>query len=313
VIYGARQLVDKEARPSLATRALTWRFARYATPLVIAEGCYLIIAVANRGFLAHSASLAEAGAYALTFDLALRVLSVMASIGDAVLFPRLVADLHVKGTARTREEISRNIAVMLLVLTPAALGFALVAEPTAQLLLAEHFRDAFTRYAPLAVGAAFAYTVQTFVLRPAFQVELRTADMPLAAVVALLADIALLLLLPGGSMFAVFAAHLGAMCLGLVLVLRRAIAGRLIDWPLRDIGRIALAGLLLAAAVAPLRFEAHALLTLLARGIAGASVYGAIVWFFDVAGLRGFFKPPPQPSPEEAEARRNAAREASPI
>ena len=292
-LYGAIRLRDKEARPRLATRALARRFARYALPLVLAEGCYLMIAVLNRGFLAQEASLAEAGAYALTFDLALRVLSVMASIGDAVLFPRLVADLHVKGAARTREEIARNIAVMLLVLTPAALGFALVAEPVAQLLLAEHFRDAFTRFTPFAVAAAFAYAAQTFVLRPAFQVELRTADMPLAAVAAFLADIALLLLLPGGGLFAASVAHLAGMCLGLVLVVRRAVAGRLIDWPFRDIGKIALGAVLLAAAAAPIGFEGHALATLLARGVCGACVYAATVWLLDAAGLRALLRKAP--------------------
>ena len=293
-LYGALNLHDKAARPRLATRTLAWRFARYATPLVLAEGCYLMIAVANRSFLAQAASLAEAGAYALTFDLALRVLSVMASIGDAVLFPRLVANLHVQGAARTREAISRNVAVMLLVLTPAALGFALVAGPVAQLLLAEHFREAFTRYTPVAVGAAFAYAAQTFVLRPAFAVELRTADMPLAAVAALLADLALLLVLPGGGMFAASIGHLAGMCLGLVLVLRRAALSRLIDWPFRDIGKVGLAALLLAAAVTPLAFPGHALATLIARGLCGGCVYCAVVWFLDVAGLRDFLRREPR-------------------
>jgi O-antigen/teichoic acid export membrane protein len=269
-----------------------------------------MIAVANRSYLAQADSLAEAGVYALTFDIALRVLSVMASVGDAVLFPRLVADLHVKGASRTRAEISRNIAVMLLVLAPTATGFALVAGPLAQLALAEHFREAFTRYTPVAIATAFAYAAQTFVLRPAFQVELRTADMPLAAVAALLADIGLLLLLPGDAMFAAFMAHLWGMALGLVLVLRRALVSRLIDWPLRDIGRIALAVILLAAAVLPLRFGNHALLTLVARGVCGASVYGAAVWLLDVAGLRAFVKG--ARSPRE-KAGPNAAPGATPI
>jgi len=309
-LYGALRLRDKEARPRLARRALAWRFARYALPLVVAEGCYLMIAVANRSFLAREASLAEAGAYALTFDLALRALSVMASVGDAVLFPRLVADLHVKGAARTRQQISRNIAVMLLALAPTAIGFALVAEPAAQLVLAEHFRDAFTRYAPIAATAAFAYTVQTFVLRPAFQVELRTADMPLAAVAALLADVALLLLLPGRGLFAASIAHLVAMTLGLALVLRRAVVSRLIDWPLRDIGRIALGTLLLAASVAPWRFAGSAILTLMARGLCGAIVYGAAVWLFDVAGLRSLLRGTRSAADG---ARPNAASGATPI
>jgi O-antigen/teichoic acid export membrane protein len=309
-LYGAMRLKDKEARAALATWALAARFARYATPLELAEACYLVIAVANRSFLAHASSLAAAGAYALTFDLAVRALAVTASVGDAVLFPRLVANLHIKGAARTREEISRNIAVMLLVLAPAAMGFALISEPLAQLLLAAHFRDAFMRYAPIAIAAAFAYTTQTFVLRPAFQVGLRTADMPIAALAALATDLAVLALLPGDGLFAASIAHLCGMCVGLALVLRRAVAARLIDWPLRDIGKIAVSVTLLAASVVMLRFEGRAFLTLLARGACGVCVYGASAWFLDAAGLRSFLR---RTGPSQDDARPNAASGASPM
>ncbi|MFI5012404.1 MAG: lipopolysaccharide biosynthesis protein [Hyphomicrobiales bacterium] len=311
VLYGAARLKDKEARPALAARAQAARFASYAAPLVLAEGCYLVIAAANRTFLAHEVSLAEAGAYALTFDLAFRVLAVTASVGDAVLFPRLVANLHIQGAARTREEIARNIAVMLLVLAPAAMGFALVAEPLAELVLAEHFREAFARFAPVAIVAAFVYTAQTFVLRPAFQVELRTADMPLAAVAALLVDLAMLMLLPGDGLLAASCAHLAGMCVGLALVLRRAIAARLVDWPLRDIGKIAVSVALLAVCVAALRFEGRPFATLLARAACGACVYGAAAWLLDAAGLRSLLISAARPSRDGQG--RNAATGATPI
>jgi O-antigen/teichoic acid export membrane protein len=288
--YGATRLKDEKALPVLADRALAARFARYATPLVIAEACYLVIAVVNRTFLAHDVSLAEAGAYALTFDLAFRALAVTASIGDAVLFPRLVANLHIQGAARTREEVAGNITVMLLILAPAAMGFALIAEPLAQLLLAQSFRSAFTQYAPIAAAAAFAYTVQTFVLRPAFSVELRTADMTLAAVAALLVDLVVLLLLSGDGLLGASCAHLAGMCVGLALVLRRAIAARLVDWPLRDIGKIAVGVALLAVCVVTLRFEGHPFLTLLARAGCGVCAYGAAAWFLDAAGLRSYLR-----------------------
>jgi O-antigen/teichoic acid export membrane protein len=311
VLYGAMRLKDKEALASLASPALAMRFARYATPMVVAEGCYLLVAVINRTFLARGVSLAETGAYALTFDLAFRALAVTASVGDAVLFPRLVANLHQQGAARTREEIARNIAVMLLVLTPAALGFALVAAPLAQLILAEHFRAVFARYAPLAVAAGFAYTAQSFVLRPAFQVELRTGDISIAAVAAVAVDIAVLTLLPVDGLLAASLAHLAAMGIGLALVLRRAIAGRLIDWPLRDIAKIAVGSLLLVACVAPLSFEGHELLTLMARAAAGFLVYAATVWLLDVAGLRAFVKRGAGPPREEV--KQSAAPGASSI
>ncbi|MBV9567436.1 MAG: oligosaccharide flippase family protein [Hyphomicrobiales bacterium] len=311
IFYGVARLKDKEARPSLASPMVAKRFARYATPMVLAEGCYLLIAVLNRTFLARGASLAETGAYAITFDLAFRALAVTASVGDAVLFPRLVANLHQQGTERTREEIARNLAVMLLVLAPAALGFALVAEPLAHLLLAEHFRDVFVRYAPIAVAAGFAYTAQAFVLRPVFQVELRTGDISLAAIAAVLVDLAVLMTLPTDGLLAASIAHLSGMGIGLVLVLRRAVVSRLIDWPLRDLAKIAAGCLLLLAATMPLRFEAHEFLTLVARAVVGFLVYGAAIWLFNVAGVRAFFREGAAP-PREA-AKSSAAPGASPI
>jgi len=286
ILYGVVNLADKEARARLATRTRAAGFARYALPLVAAEGCYLLIPVINRSMLAHGASLAETGAYALTFDLAFRTLAVTASVGDAVLFPRLVANLHAQGAARTREEIARNIAVMLLVLAPAAAGFAFVAQPAGEILLAEHFRDAFTHYAPIAVAAAFAYTLQTYVLRPAFQVELRTGDMPLAAVAAVLVDLAVMMVMPLG-LLAVSFAHLAGLTVGLILVLWRAIAARLVDWPLADIGKIAACAAVMSVALVPLGFEGHAFLTLIARAACGVAVYGAVGWFMNAAGLRG--------------------------
>ncbi|MBV9051411.1 MAG: hypothetical protein JO196_03335, partial [Hyphomicrobiales bacterium] len=212
---------------------------------------------------------------------------------------------------RTREDIARNIAVMLLVLAPAALGFALVAEPLAQLLLAEHFRDVFARYAPVAVAAGFAYTAQAFVLRPVFQVELRTADISLAAIMAVATDLAVLLLLPADELLAAALAHLCGMGVGLALVLRRAIVSRLIDWPLWDLGKIAAACVLLVASIVPLRFAGHELLTFVARAVVGFLVYASAIWLFDVAGVRAFLREGAAPAP--GNAKESAASGASPI
>jgi hypothetical protein len=120
-----------------------------------------------------------------------------------------------------------------------------------------------------------------------------------------------LTLLPVDGLLAASLAHLAAMGIGLALVLRRAIAGRLIDWPLRDIAKIAAGSLLLVGCVAPLSFEGHELLTLMARAAAGFLVYAATVWLLDVAGLRAFVKRGAGPPREEV--KQSAAPGASTI
>ena len=151
-------------------------------------------------------------------------------------------------------------------------------------------------------------------LRPVFQVELRTGDISLAAIAAVVVDIAVLMLLPADGLLAASLAHLAAMGVGLALVLRRAIAGRLVDWPLRDIAKIAVGSLLLVACVTPLSFEGHEFLTLVARAAAGFRSTPATVWLLDVAGLRAFVKGRIQVRRERrSEVKQGGAPGASPI
>ncbi|MBV8961615.1 MAG: hypothetical protein JOY97_00805, partial [Hyphomicrobiales bacterium] len=139
----------------------------------------------------------------------------------------------------------------------------------------------------------------------------RTGDILLAAIAAVVVDVAVLIILPTDGLLAASIAHLSGMGVGLALVLRRAILSRLIDWPLRDLGKIAVGCLLLFAATMPLRFEGHEFLTLVGRAGAGFMVYVAAVWLFDVAGLRAFLKKGAAPAREEAKP--SAAPGASPI
>jgi hypothetical protein len=109
------------------------------------------------------------------------------------------------------------------------------------------------------------------------------------------------------ALLAASLAHLAAMGVGLGFVLRRAVVARLIDWPLRDIGKIGIGSFLLAACVAPLGFEGHAVLTLMARGAVGFLIHAGAMWRLDVAGLRvlvtGAVGPPREEASQTGEAR----------
>ena len=76
------------------------------------------------------------------------------------------------------------------------------------------------------------------------------------------------------------------MCVGLAFLVRSAFAARFVDWPLRDIAKIAIAVALLSSVISPLGFEGHASLTLLARCAVGACVYGVTAWLLNVVGVR---------------------------
>jgi hypothetical protein len=115
---------------------------------------------------------------------------------------------------------------------------------------------------------------------------LSCAAQVVAAILAVVVDIAILAFLPGKGLLVASCAHLAGMSIGLAYMLRRAASARLIDWPLRDIGKIAIAVALLSCVVATFKFEAGASLTLIARCALGAGVYAIAAWLLDVVKLR---------------------------
>ena len=108
-------------------------------------------------------------------------------MGEAALLPRLVR--QDAPDAALGPLLTRNIALMLFPTVPAAVAFGVLARPFAELALAPDFRPGFLAAAGFAVGAAALYTLQTYVLRPAFQLGLKTAPLVQAALLALAIDV----------------------------------------------------------------------------------------------------------------------------
>jgi len=261
-------------------------YISYSVPLMAAEVVYMLLAVVNRAWLAHTQGAAVAGGYALTFDLAFRVLAVTASIGDVVLFPRLVQRAGKHDREATRGFVARNIAVMALLLLPAATGFALTAPSLGDTVLAERFRDAFETYAPYAAAAGLFYTLQSYALRPAFQMELRSADPLIAACVALAVNCALLVMVRGTGLYVASMAQLAGLLAGLAMLCFRVTWLRLISWPLNEFARIGAASLILAAAVLAVPTFSSSTATVGAKAIAGAVAFAVTAFALNAAGIR---------------------------
>lgn len=287
VIHGIIALRDCAASPSLARRADFGRFAGYGLPLIGAEALFLAMVLMNRSWLAAESGFATAGAYALTFDLAFKVLAVLASVCEASLFPRLVAKREQSGAAAAREAVTRNIALTLLLLTPAAIGYWRLAEPFAALVIAPDLRAAFVASTGAALVGAILYILQTYVYKPAFQLDLQTMPLLRAAALAFAVNAAVLLLGSAKGLDAVIWGHIAGLGAGFALMTAQCLAQRRLRWPVRDSLKIAAASAaMLAAARWGLPVTGSAVLDLSAGTVIMGAVFAAMAVALDIAGLR---------------------------
>lgn len=285
-LYGFLALRDPGAGPRAASRRLALAFLAYGVPLIAAEAVFQGLGLLNRAWVAAGAGLAAAGAYALAFDLAFKVAAVTASMGEASLLPRLVVR-HEAGEP-PRDLVARNVALMLVLVAPACIGFWAVAEPFARLVLSPGLRDGFLQVSGLAALAAGLYVLQSYVMRPAFQLGLRTAPLLAAALAALAVDGALLALLRERGAEGAAIAHGAGLGTGAVILLAFGLARLDLRWPVADTLKVAAAGLALAAAArAGAGLAAQPLAALALGAAAGGAAYALAVLALDAAGLRG--------------------------
>lgn len=287
VVYGLFALRDADARPSHAGRAYALRFAAYGVPLVSAEALFQSLHLINRSWLATSVDFAAAGIYALTFDLAFKVLAVVASVCEASLFPRLVARHEASGREEAATLVTRNIGLMLLLMVPAGVGFWVLAEPFGALVLSAQFRPGFIAATGTALACAALYTAQTYVLRPAFQIGLKTLPLLQAGVLALVIDGAVLGLLRPDGISGVAAAHGAGLAAGFALLLAQCLMRERIAWPVVDTLKIAVSGAAMALAGRwAASLTASAPLSLVVASLAMGAAYLGTSFLADAAGVR---------------------------
>jgi peptidoglycan biosynthesis protein MviN/MurJ (putative lipid II flippase) len=133
----------------------------------------------------------------------------------------------------------------------------------------------------------FCLSMMFYALNPVFQIRRRTFPVIAAALVGLAVNGAGLLILPErmGGIGVALAQTAGLAAAGLWLGWRALTGPERIVLPWGEIGVATLACAAMGLALAPFRHlpPATALAVLVPAGMA---VYGALVWIFDIAGLR---------------------------
>lgn len=267
----------------------TWQvFARYGLPLIAANAAYQLLSFANRGAVAAHAGFAEAGYFALAADVTSRSLMTLGTALDLLLFQIAVQAEEQHGRAAAKRQVAENAGLVFALLAPCAVGFWAVLPALQALVIPDAYRGPFERYSLVLMPGLFCMAMMFYALNPVFQIRRRTLPVIAAAIVGLAVNGVGLLVLPDrmGGIGVALAQTLGLAGAGLWLGWRALTGAERLVLPWGEIATAALACAAMGLTLAPFRhLEPATALTVCVP--AGMALYGALVWIFDIAGLRG--------------------------
>ena len=275
-----------------AERWLVSKFLAYGMPIVAASVLFQSIPLLNRILVSRLFGFAEAGQFSLAYDIGTRIVNTLGSALDAVLFQLAVLDEKTLGASHARERISRNMGVVFAFIAPAVLGSWLVIPSFERLLVPESFRGPFAHYFTLVAPGLLAWALINYAINPAFQLAHRLAPLLISALVAVVANLATIALLPTGEDASVFALAQSAGAFAGFASLFAMLAWLEPSWPkLRDLIVTLAACATMVAIDLPLRGLAPGVTTMLLQIVLGGGAYVATAAALDLAGLRSLLAP----------------------
>ncbi|HEX8570991.1 MAG TPA: lipopolysaccharide biosynthesis protein, partial [Caulobacteraceae bacterium] len=228
------------------------RYAAYGLPLAFSLMLGTLLASMDRFLIAGFLDEAQVGIYHAGYGLAHRTLDIMFIWLGLAGAPALIAALERRGLGAMQDAARLQGEVMVLVALPAAVGIALVAQPTADLLLGAALRDGAAQVMPWIAASAFFAGMTTHYLRQAFTLGQRPGLLFVVIGITAAANLVLnLVLIPRFGLDGAVWATTGSFVLGAVG--SWALGRRVMPLPL-PIEALARCGLAAAAMAAALSF-----------------------------------------------------------
>jgi O-antigen/teichoic acid export membrane protein len=287
VVTARASLRDHESKPGLAKVTIAGALMAYSLPIVVANLLYLAIPLANRSVIAVLYGFSETGQFSLAYDFGTKAIQAIGSALDIVLFQIAVATHELRGPAEGRQQVARNMTIVVAMVLPACTGLWLTLPSIEYLIVPSDYRGHFGELLPLMMTGLFCMALIQYGIYPIFQIGKKTVPLVAAALAACAADIALIVVLPGSDGASSLAiAQAGAMVVALLVLIGFASAAEP-QWPrARDLVMIVLANAVMSVLVLPMRQDEPSLATLALQVGTGALSYAAVVLGCDVAGLR---------------------------
>ena len=234
---------------------------------------------------------AEAGQFALAFDIGSRIIFAIGSALDVLLFRSAVRAEAMAGAQAGRGQISRNVGIVFAILTPAVAGCWLVLPSFEHLVVPESFRGDFGGYFTRLLPAFASIALISFCIGPVFQMAYRPLPLLVAGASALLANcVAIAVLSRGVETSTLALVQSGSSLVGLSTLIVFLVPTAPTRVNFRDIGGAIAGTATMLVALAPLRAMTPGVSTLLIQAGAGALIYVGVAIGLDLCQLRGVLR-----------------------
>lgn len=264
----------------------------YGLPLSLSLVLLEVIHTSDRVMLGWLRGYAEAGEYAVAYNLPFQILMMLTSSLNLAAYPVVIRTLEKEGKPAAEERLRQYLVLLLAVAVPAIFGLLGIADVFVPLLVGAEFVPTVFALLPWIGIAIFANCLYLFHVSLAFQLAQHTAGsvkvVGVAAIVNLLLN---LWLIPGygalGAALASIVAYLICLLYGYYLG-RQQFALHIPWW---DVGKILLASAGMYGVLVQLPpLEVPAPLSLMMKILLGALLYAGMGWLLDIGEVRKWCK-----------------------
>ena len=275
---------------SLYSPELTKKLLIYGMPLAASFLLDQITNVSDRYMLAWLSGEAEAGKYAVGYDLAGNSILMIMNAVNLAAYPMIVKLLDTKGKEAALEYFNTYAVLLLGVSIPAVVGLSLVGPNMVDLVIGEEYKASVTLLLPWVSSAIFCMGAGAFYAHLPFQ--LGNNNMGIFKIAAVVAVLNLLLnywLIPKlgmqGAAIATLLSFMVSLTLGVIFG-RRVFP---IPFPAKDVAKIIGASVAMGLCLFLLK-DLRGWLWLVAQLSSGLGVFLTAVLVLDIGGARAFIR-----------------------
>ncbi|MDQ5768902.1 oligosaccharide flippase family protein [Thiothrix subterranea] len=264
----------------------------YGLPLSLSFVLLEIIHASDRVMVGWLLGYAQAGEYAVAYNLPFQILMMLTSSLNLAAYPLVIRTLEQAGREQAEARLQQYFVLLMGVSIPAILGLLGIAEAFIPLLVGAEFVPSSLRLLPWIGLAILANCTYLFYVSLAFQLAEYTAGAVKVVGVAAVVNVLLnLVLIPEygllGAVLASLAAYLICVVYGYYLG-RQYFA---LNIPVLDIGKILLAAVGMYALMEQIPVLAvHNAYVVVLKILLGMASYAVLVWLLDIGQVRQLIK-----------------------
>jgi len=262
---------------------------RFGVPMALSGGVFALSAALDRLLVSGFLGEAAAGVYGASADLVRQIIVFPAVAVASAVFPIAIRSLAKGGRAAVDAHLIKSAELLLAVVTPAAVGLALVSGNVAALILGPEFQRSAALLIPVLVFAWLFQTISAQFVQVSFHLAKNPQMMVFQGIGSLVVNVAaMVILVPRfqliGAAWALVLAEAADVVIGYLLALRA--------YPLRIPYRavIKVTAAVVVMAVPTAFVERHSpgkpVWVLLLTVITGVTVYAMAGFALDLAGVR---------------------------